>query len=122
MSFFDNGNAYGVDDSAYAGMHYIAWLDALLLSGHGEEPQHPVMHKPMCVTHFNSSWQLICCHIHNFSKYAQHLCRYTKSEAAVRVMGSIKALFDPNGILNPYKVLPQNALPAPDAEPQVASA
>jgi len=31
---------------------------------------------------------------------------YSKPAAAVRLMGRVKRLFDPNGILNPYKVLP----------------
>ncbi|XP_031260778.1 D-2-hydroxyglutarate dehydrogenase, mitochondrial isoform X1 [Pistacia vera] len=31
---------------------------------------------------------------------------YSKSPESVQVMGSIKKLLDPNGILNPYKVLP----------------
>ena len=35
-------------------------------------------------------------------------CRYTKSQEAVKLMGQIKRVFDPNGILNPYKVLPQD--------------
>lgn len=34
-------------------------------------------------------------------------CRYTKAPEAVELMGRIKGVFDPNGILNPYKVLPQ---------------
>ncbi len=34
--------------------------------------------------------------------------RYTKSPEAVKLMGQIKRVFDPNGILNPYKVLPQS--------------
>ncbi|BDA44336.1 probable D-2-hydroxyglutarate dehydrogenase, mitochondrial [Coccomyxa sp. Obi] len=33
---------------------------------------------------------------------------YTKSPEAVKLMGQIKRVFDPNGILNPYKVLPQS--------------
>jgi len=32
---------------------------------------------------------------------------YSKVEAAVTLMKGIKKLFDPNGILNPYKVLPE---------------
>ena len=36
--------------------------------------------------------------------------RYSKSEAAVQIMGKIKTLFDPNGILNPYKVLPHDVV------------
>ena len=37
------------------------------------------------------------------------LRRYTKSPAAVELMQRIKGVFDPNRILNPYKVLPQSA-------------
>jgi FAD/FMN-containing dehydrogenase len=31
---------------------------------------------------------------------------YSKSAAAVALMRQVKQLFDPKGILNPYKVLP----------------
>jgi len=31
---------------------------------------------------------------------------FSKSQAAVNIMHSIKQVFDPQGILNPYKVLP----------------
>lgn len=37
---------------------------------------------------------------------AAHL-HYSKSPAAIEVMKRMKALLDPKGILNPYKVLPQ---------------
>jgi len=30
---------------------------------------------------------------------------YSKSEDMIRVMRQIKGVFDPNGIMNPYKVL-----------------
>lgn len=32
---------------------------------------------------------------------------YSKSSAAIQTMSQIKRLMDPKGILNPYKVLPQ---------------
>lgn len=38
------------------------------------------------------------------------MCRYSKPEEAVKLMGQIKRVFDPNGILNPYKVLPQDVV------------
>jgi D-2-hydroxyglutarate dehydrogenase len=34
------------------------------------------------------------------------LCRYTKPQPVVELMNKVKKVFDPNGILNPYKVLP----------------
>lgn len=36
--------------------------------------------------------------------------KYSKSKAAIETMIKIKQLMDPNGILNPYKVLPQEHL------------
>ena len=38
---------------------------------------------------------------------APHL-HYSKSPEAIALMKRIKALFDPNGIMNPYKFLPKN--------------
>ena len=35
-------------------------------------------------------------------------------------MGRIKSVFDPNGILNPYKVLPQSVVPRLDEQALVA--
>lgn len=32
--------------------------------------------------------------------------RYSKSETAIELMRDLKRLMDPNGILNPYKVVP----------------
>lgn len=32
---------------------------------------------------------------------------FSKPEASIDIMKNIKKLLDPNGILNPYKVLPQ---------------
>lgn len=43
-------------------------------------------------------------------KLGQLVCRYTKSPEAVQLMGQIKKVFDSNGILNPYKVLPQDGV------------
>ena len=33
---------------------------------------------------------------------------YTKSKEEIMMMKKIKQLFDPKGILNPYKMLPDN--------------
>lgn len=38
-------------------------------------------------------------------KKAGYIC-YSKSREAVKVMQGVKALLDPQGILNPYKTLP----------------
>lgn len=35
---------------------------------------------------------------------------YSKSTATVELMASMKKMLDPNGILNPYKVIPQSLL------------
>lgn len=32
---------------------------------------------------------------------------YSKHKSAIELMGKIRKMMDPNGILNPYKVLPQ---------------
>ena len=37
-------------------------------------------------------------------------CRYSKSPAAVALMGQLKSVFDLNHILNPYKLLPSSVL------------
>jgi len=44
---------------------------------------------------------------HGLGFKKRHCIRYTKSEPAVRQMRNLKKLFDPKGILNPYKVLPE---------------
>jgi len=31
---------------------------------------------------------------------------YSKPDVAIQIMGQLKAMFDPNHILNPYKYLP----------------
>lgn len=33
-------------------------------------------------------------------------CRFSKPKAAIDMMRLIKQLFDPSGIMNPYKLLP----------------
>ena len=35
-----------------------------------------------------------------------HVCRFSKPQAAIDIMRQIKQVFDPNGIMNPYKLLP----------------
>ena len=39
------------------------------------------------------------------------MCRYTKPEPMIRMMSAIKQVFDPNLIMNPYKLLPNNPTP-----------
>ena len=34
---------------------------------------------------------------------------HTKSKEMISYMGKMKSVFDPNGIMNPYKVLPDSA-------------
>lgn len=38
--------------------------------------------------------------------HVQLACRFSKPQAAIDMMRHIKQLFDPHGILNPYKLLP----------------
>jgi len=44
---------------------------------------------------------------HGLGFKKRHCARYTKSAAAVALMQQVKKLVDPNGIMNPYKVLPE---------------
>ena len=39
---------------------------------------------------------------------------HSKSKEMINYMGHMKMVFDPNGILNPYKVLPDSAIPLVD--------
>lgn len=43
---------------------------------------------------------------HGIGAMKPEALHYSKSDPMIDVMKSIKKLFDPNGILNPYKVLP----------------
>jgi len=44
---------------------------------------------------------------HGIGRMKPNALTYTKPDNAVEYMKHIKTMFDPNGILNPYKVLPQ---------------
>ncbi|XP_059469667.1 D-2-hydroxyglutarate dehydrogenase, mitochondrial-like [Neocloeon triangulifer] len=46
---------------------------------------------------------------HGIGLKKKEFLKYSKSEAAIEVMRGIKSVLDPNGILNPYKVLPSIA-------------
>ena len=43
---------------------------------------------------------------HGLGFKKRHCIGYTKSETAIRQMTKLKSLFDPKGIMNPYKVFP----------------
>jgi FAD/FMN-containing dehydrogenase len=45
---------------------------------------------------------------HGLGLMKRHKLHYSKPPEAIRYMQSIKNLFDPNHIMNPYKVLPEN--------------
>lgn len=45
---------------------------------------------------------------HGIGLKKRQFVKYSKSGAAIDVMRDIKKAMDPNGILNPYKVLPEN--------------
>ncbi|CAN6439404.1 unnamed protein product [Victoria cruziana] len=47
---------------------------------------------------------------HGLGQMKANEIHYSKPAEAVQLMASIKKLLDPNGIMNPYKVLPQSAL------------
>eukprot|EP00850_Spirogloea_muscicola_P022914 SM000318S12216 [mRNA] locus=s318:87991:91818:+ [translate_table: standard] len=49
---------------------------------------------------------------HGLGVIKPHAIYYSKAPEAVSLMGEIKALLDQQGILNPYKVLPESAMPA----------
>ncbi|GBG68855.1 hypothetical protein CBR_g3549 [Chara braunii] len=44
---------------------------------------------------------------HGLGRMKADAITYSKPENVVKLMGSVKTLFDPKGILNPYKVLPK---------------
>ena len=58
------------------------------------------------------SLHAVCLAVSSASPYTMstlgqlRLCRYTKPEPMIRMMTKIKQVFDPNGIMNPYKMLP----------------
>lgn len=43
---------------------------------------------------------------HGIGQQKPHYLHYSKTPEMIQVMQQIKNVFDPNGILNPYKVLP----------------
>lgn len=43
---------------------------------------------------------------HGLGFHKNKFIHYSRSETAVNVMKQLKEVFDPNGILNPYKTLP----------------
>lgn len=45
---------------------------------------------------------------HGIGLKKRQFVKYSKSGAAIDVMRDLKKAMDPNGILNPYKVLPEN--------------
>lgn len=47
---------------------------------------------------------------HGLGQMKAHCIGYTKGSMAVSLMGLMKKTLDPQGILNPYKVLPANAM------------
>lgn len=44
---------------------------------------------------------------HGIGFYKSKYIHYSQDESALHVMRELKQLMDPNGILNPYKVLPE---------------
>lgn len=44
---------------------------------------------------------------HGVGIYKPKYIHYSKDESALQLMRDLKQLMDPNGILNPYKVLPE---------------
>lgn len=45
---------------------------------------------------------------HGIGFHKTKYLKYSKSQEAIEFMKNLKDLMDPQGILNPYKVLPQN--------------
>lgn len=43
---------------------------------------------------------------HGIGVMKTHALKYSKDATSIALMRKIKELFDPNGIMNPYKVLP----------------
>jgi len=46
---------------------------------------------------------------HGIGSMKTEALSYSKSPVAIQIMSQLKTSFDPNGILNPYKVLPERA-------------
>lgn len=44
---------------------------------------------------------------HGVGFYKPKYIHYSKDESALQLMRDLKQIMDPNGILNPYKVLPE---------------
>lgn len=47
---------------------------------------------------------------HGIGFYKPKYIHYSKDESALQLMRELKQLMDPNGILNPYKVLPDQEI------------
>lgn len=45
---------------------------------------------------------------HGLGLKKRHLMQHSKSKESIKMMKQVKNLFDPQNILNPYKVLPDN--------------
>jgi len=60
------------------------------------------------VYEWTSKWKGSISAEHGLGLKKRNYIYYSKPSEAVALMGSIKAMLDPKGILNPYKTLPDN--------------
>ncbi len=60
------------------------------------------------VYEWTSDWKGSISAEHGLGLKKRNYIYYSKPSEAVALMGSIKAMLDPKGILNPYKTLPDN--------------
>ncbi len=67
---------------------------------HSTVTQFLSVHCVFCLACLQSSAE------HGIGQGKPHFLHYSKQPAAIEIMKQVKAMFDPNGILNPYKTLP----------------
>jgi len=107
----------GSDPSNLDHNSYLGFLLLFLISGDGnlhlnitspsKDPALLAAIEPY-VYEWTSKWKGSISAEHGLGLKKRNYIYYSKSSETVALMGSIKAMLDPKGILNPYKMLPDN--------------